>query len=343
MSQSHCSSAEGGNHSSKEEQEARFMKEVTLRFVSSKKSQVFTCAPDDQEILSRRSEYFSSILTNNEKETIEIPEEDAVHAINFLTEILKNKPLNSLTLGWDQSWVMFSAKWQAGEYVAVFADIADKHIKSVVGDMEEKGSPPKSIYFHVDGDDKGIYNMKVLGNKIYDATDEKNKYGVTIYQQRDDHNKVIEYWEPTKSWIWKTREILGTNRCNAREEKPLQREHPDIKTVTQVTFATGKPAPDDWSKPFKVIITPIAPPAAPEPSLPSSVDVELFWMMCEAILQFPALAKADGLIKSKEDLMAVLLKKRHLVEYRIMEKLFSIRDVFQIVFGLEYSSNKRSR
>ena len=105
--------------------------------------------------------------------------------------------------------------------------------------------------------------------------------------------------------------------------------------MTEVVFATGRTSTDDISEPVKVIITPIVPPAAPEPPLPSSADVELFWMMCEAILWYPALAKADGLIKSKEDLMAVLLKKRHLVEYRIMEKLFSMRDVFQIVFGLD--------
>jgi hypothetical protein len=286
-------------------------------------------------------------LTNNEKETIEIPEEDAVHAINFLTEILKNKPLNSLTLGWDQSWVMFSAKWQAREYVAVFADIADKHIKSVVGDMEEKEAPPKeSFYFSVFGEDEDIGNVKRLGSKIYDATDEKNMFGATIYQQRDDHNRVIEYWEPFKEWHWKPRVILGTDMGSAQEVKPLQGEHPDIKTVTQVAFATGDPKPDNWSEPFKVIITPIAPPAAPEPPLPSSADVELFWMMCEAILQFPALAKADGLIKSKDDLMAVLLKKRHLTDIAAMKRCLKFEDIAQLFINSSppsSSSKKRSR
>ena len=132
--------------SNEEEQEARFVKEVTLRFVSSARSQVFTCTTKDQEILCRRSEYFSSILSRNEKDTVEIPEEDAVNAINFLTELLENRKLTHNTLGWKHSWVMFSAKWQATEYVAVFADIADKHIKSVVGDMEEKEAPPKESF-----------------------------------------------------------------------------------------------------------------------------------------------------------------------------------------------------
>jgi hypothetical protein len=51
---------------------------------------------------------------------------------------------------------------------------------------------------------------------------------------------------------------------------------------------------------------------------------------CEAILQFPALAKADGLIKSKEDLMAVLQKKRHLLDKGKMATLLSTCDLIQL-------------
>ena len=306
-------------------------KEVAIRFISSERTIVFPCTTNEQEILCRRSEYFSNILTNNEKETVDIPEEDAVNAISFLVELVKDKSRNSLTLGWDQSWVMFSAKWQAMEYVAVFADIADKHIKSVVGDMEEKEPPPKeSFFFTVFDGDNDIENVNAYANKIYDATDEKNQCGATIYQQRDDINKVIEYWEPTKSWTWIPREHLGTNMCCAQEVKPLQGAHPDIKTVTEVEFYTGKPDPDEWPKPFKVIITPIAPPAAQKPPLHSSADVKLFWLMCEAILQFPALAKADGLIKSKEDLLTVLQKKRHLTDKGAMTKILTAGDLFDL-------------
>jgi hypothetical protein len=77
-------------------------------------------------------------------------------------------------------------------------------------------------------------------------------------------------------------------------------------------------------------MTSIAPPIAPDPPLPSSADLELFWMICEAILQFPALAKADGLIKSKEDLMAVLLKKRHLTDITAMKRSFKFEDIAQL-------------
>jgi hypothetical protein len=115
--------------------------------------------------------------------------------------------------------------------------------------------------------------------------------------------------------------------CGVYEVKPKQGAHPDIKTVTEVVFSTGKPEPDHISK---VIITPIAPPVTPQPPLPSSADVELFWMMCEAILQFPALAKADGLIKSKEDLMAVLVKKRHLADEDCMAKVFIYGELFKL-------------
>jgi len=335
----------GGEHLSQEEQGEQMKQEVTLRFVSPERTLAFPCPPKDQEILCRRSEYFSGILTNNEKETIEIPEEDSINAISFLAELLKNKTLNSITVGWDQSWVMFSAKWQAREYVAVFADIADKHIKSVVGDMEEK-EPKESICFMLCDCDNDMDSVKRFGNKIYDATDEKNQYGATIYQQRDDHNRVIEYWDPYKTWQWKQRGSLGTDMCGAQEVKPRQGDHPDIKTVTEVSFTTGKPEPDIWSKPFKVIITSIAPPASPEPPLPSSADVELFWMMCEAILQFPALAKADGLIKSKEDLMAVLLKKRHLTDIAAMKRCLKFEDIAQLFINSSppsSSSKKRSR
>ena len=130
--------------------------------------------------------------------------------------------------------------------------------------------------------------------------------------------------------------------CGVYEVKPKQGAHPDIKTVTEVKF--GKPGPDAWSKPFKVTITPIAPPVAPEPLLPSSADVELFWMMCEAILQFPALAKADGLIKSKEDLMDVLLKKRYLADEDFMSKVFTYGELFKLfVSSAPASSKKRPR
>jgi hypothetical protein len=282
-------------------------------------------------------------LTNNERETIEIPEDDAINAISFLAELLKNKSPNSFTLGWDQSWMMLSAKLQAWEYVAVFADIADKHIKSVVGDMEEKEAPPKeSVYFT--GDYKDMAKVKIYGEKIYDVTDEKSMFGATIYQQRDDHNLVIEYWDPTKKWLWKPKEVLGTRMCGAYECKPRQGEHPDIKTVTEVSFTTGKPEPDIWSEPLKVIITSIAHSASPEPPLPSSADIELFWLMCEAILQFPALAKADGLIKSKEDLMAVLLKKKFLGNKDMMKAVFSFEDMFNLyVTSDPFASKKRTR
>jgi hypothetical protein len=193
-----------------------------------------------------------------------------------------------------------------------------------------------------DGDSE-LNNVKRYGNKIYDATDEKTQYGVTIYQQRDDNNKVIEYWEPTKIWQWKKKTSLGTNKCSVREFKPKQGAHPDIKTVTEVQFSPNNPD-DAWSEPFKVTITPIAPPVAPEPLLPSSADVELFWMMCEAILQFPALAKADGLIKSKEDLMDVLLKKRYLADEDFMSKVFTYGELFKLfVSSAPASSKKRPR
>jgi hypothetical protein len=53
-------------------------------------------------------------------------------------------------------------------------------------------------------------------------------------------------------------------------------------------------------------------------------------MMCEAILQVPALAKADGLIKSKEDLMAVLAKKKFLGNKEMMKNVFSFDDMFNL-------------
>jgi len=212
-----------------------------------------------------------------------------------------------------------------------------------VGDMEEKEAPPKeSFYFSVFGEDEDIVNVKIFGSKIYDATDEKNMFGATIYQQRDDHDLVIEYWEPTKKWHWKKRARLGKDVCNAYECKPRQGDHPDIKTVTEVTFGSGKPEPDHLTKPLKVIITSIAHSASPEPLLPSSADVELFWMMCEAILQFPALAKADGLIKSKEDLMAVLLKKNHLTHKGAMTKTLTASDMFDLLKATA-SEKKRRR
>jgi hypothetical protein len=208
--------------------------------------------------------------------------------------------------------------------------------------MEEKEASQKSFYFSVHGDGKDIGNMKVYGDKIYDATDEKNMFGATIYQQRDNHDESIEYWEPIKAWAWKPRTALGTSKCGAQDVKSRKRAHPDIKAVTEVEFATGKPKPDNWSDPFEVTITPIAPPASPQPPLPSSADVELFWMMCEAILQFPALAKADGLIKSKDDLMAVLVKKPQLADKAMMTKTLSASDWFDL-FTATASEKKRKR
>jgi hypothetical protein len=67
-------------------------------------------------------------------------------------------------------------------------------------------------------------------------------------------------------------------------------------------------------------------------------------MMCEAILQFPALAKADGLIKSKEDLMAVLTKKRHLAIKESMTKVLTACDWFDLfVSSGQPPSKKRQR
>ena len=64
---------------------------------------------------------------------------------------------------------------------------------------------------------------------------------------------------------------------------------------------------------------------------------------CEAILQFPALAKADGLIKSKEDLMDVLLKKRHLFNMEMMQKCLSFEDTIKMLTSEIESKNKKRK
>jgi hypothetical protein len=98
----------GDDHSSKEEKEQRTVRDVELRFVSSARSQIFTCTPNEQETLRRRSDYFKGLLENA---TIEIPEENAVDAISFLAELIRDTSPTSITLGLVHSWVMFSAKW----------------------------------------------------------------------------------------------------------------------------------------------------------------------------------------------------------------------------------------
>ena len=86
--------------------------------------------------------------------------------------------------------------------------------------------------------DYDIPNIKRYGNKIYDVTDEKNLYGETIYQQRDDHDLVVEYWEHSRTWDWKERRKLVTLRCvDVIEVQQLERVNKNIKTVTEVQFA----------------------------------------------------------------------------------------------------------
>jgi hypothetical protein len=65
--------------------------------------------------------------------------------------------------------------------------------------------------------------------------------------------------------------------------------------------------------------------------------------MCEAILQFPALAKADGLIKSKQDLMKVLLKNRDLVQKDIMTRVLTTADMFDLFVGSDLHASKKQR
>jgi len=320
---------------------------ITLIFTGLIRTQAISCTLDELEILCRRSEYFVTVFRNNvyidKRNIITIPEEDATSAISFLVELLRDRSSLLQVLRWDENWVRMSIKWQTLEYIAAFSDIADKHIKLVVGSWNENKqlSSMTSVYFSSFGTEMHDYE-----DAIYDATDVYNIFGVQVYQKRNNTNKVIEFWAPFHGWVWKPRSHLGDVKgCifQVSAVKQTCSAQPNITSVSTVRFATGCPAPADVSQPVNVNIVPAVSPPAPEPPLPSSADVELFWMMCEAILWYPALAKADGLIKSKEDLMAVLLKKRHLVEYRIMEKMFTMRDVFQIVFGLEYSSNKRSR
>jgi len=66
-------------------------------------------------------------------------------------------------------------------------------------------------------------------------------------------------------------------------------------------------------------------------------------MMCEAILQFPALAEADGFIKTKEDLMEVLLKKKHLVEIISMRRQLTFEDLAQLFVSSDTPSSKKRR
>jgi hypothetical protein len=255
-----------------------------------------------------------------------------------------------------QSWAILSAKWKAHEYTDMFADVADEHIKSVARTLEEQEqdtlevqTPKESVFFAaVGGSASKVPSFtERFVNRIYDATDEKNEYGATIYQARDDHNLVIEYRETVKNWVWKERSLLGKGQCHAFEVKPLQGVTADIQTVTEVRFSTGKPAPKHLSDPLTVLVAPIyapiAPPALPEPPLPSSADVELFWLMCEAILKFPVLAKSDGLIKSKNDLMAVLSNNRNLVQKDIMTRVLTAADVFDLFVNSDLHATKKQR
>jgi hypothetical protein len=239
--------------------------EVTIRFRSSDKQRDFVCSPEEQDVLRRRSEYFAELLANNDEDTIEIAEEDCINAVSFLVTLLKDKAPTAHSLGWDESWVGLSVKWLAREYSEVFADMADRHIRAVVGKLEERKALRKQaargcVFFAVPaGTDMG--EAKGFENKVYDATAEKNVHGVVIYQMRDDPDKVIEYWEPLKRWAWKTREALGINTGRIVEVRPGQGASPDLTTVTEVAVTTGKPAPENWSAPIK--ICPLTPTVLP--------------------------------------------------------------------------------
>ena len=58
---------------------------------------------------------------------------------------------------------MLSVKLQAREYVAVFADIVDKLIKSMVGDMDKKEAKLKEGFSLVLNGDYDIPNLKRYG------------------------------------------------------------------------------------------------------------------------------------------------------------------------------------
>jgi hypothetical protein len=310
--------------------------EVTIRFRSSDKQRDFVCSPEEQDVLRRRSEYFAELLANNDEDTIEIAEEDCINAVSFLVTLLKDKAPTAHSLGWDESVVGLSVKWLAREYSEVFADMADRHIRAVVGKLEDRVASEEqaargSVYFSVPaGTDMGT--AKGYENKIYDATAEKNEHGVVIYQMRGDPDKVIEYWEPLKRWIWKKRADLGTNKGYIQEVQPGRGASPDLTTVTEVVVATGKPAPDHASAPIKITITPLPTPPPP----PSSADVELFWAMSEAVLKYPALARQGGLVREKRGLMKLLSKKgmKALMAKEAMQRVLSHGDTIDLVLPL---------
>jgi len=89
-------------------------------------------------VLRRRSEYFAELLANNNEDAVEIAEEDCINAMSFIATLLKDKAPTTNSLGWDESWVGLSVKWLAREYSEVFADMADRHIRAVVGKLEER-------------------------------------------------------------------------------------------------------------------------------------------------------------------------------------------------------------
>jgi hypothetical protein len=316
--------------------------DITIRFNSGKRQQVFTCSPEDQLILGQRSEFFATLLegevNGGSESAIDLFEDDAIAAINFLTELLRNTPASSYTVGWNFSWVLLAAKWQAREYTQVFADMADRHIKKMIGDVREK-KKGKSFCMLV----PSSTHITGFENQIYDPTNEKNKFGYTLYAMRGDANKVVDFWQPTRTWQWKLRSNLGGNFCYAYDNKAAQgNPDPPLEAVTEIKTWNQTVTPNIWSEPTKVSIVPIESPAVVEPPLcPSAEDLGLFWAICETILLCPCLAKPDGLVRQKDDLLKVLTRKKHLMDKEAMKRIFSPEDWFDLTTKLSHIANER--
>jgi len=293
---------------------------VTLVFFNSTQSKSLVCSGDEQEKLLSQSEFFLTLLGGLDQKVIEIPEDEPSIAVALVLDLVARDPVFP-NLKWNTRWARICVKWQLTDRVSGFAEKAHNHFVKLLQEQKERFNDAQSIFFLAPDEVTGA-------NNIFDPTDEVNSHGEIIYQMRDDPNSVIEYWAPLKHWQWKYRSMIGTSMAHVKETRPLQpASQPALQAITEVKFATPKGVWDDKS--VKVTVIPLGLPKV-QPLPPSKDDIDLFWFMCEAIIQFPALAKEDGLIRTKEDVMNVLAKHEELWDKTILKRIFSQDDILEL-------------